>query len=130
MQLEIMARPAASIAKLGLDAGESITCEVGAMVAMTTGLTVETTTRSKGGKGGIMKGIKRTGYIVAFEDTLQYNVTTLPGLRSRERLKSLFFSGEGLVCRFTGVGRVWVQTRQVAPFLSWVNPFRPAKSNN
>lgn len=70
-----------------------------------------------------------TGYIVAFEDTLQYNVTILPGLRSGGKLKSFFFGGEGLVCRFSGQGRVWIQTRHVHSFLSWVNPYRPTKSN-
>lgn len=69
-----------------------------------------------------------TGYIVAFEDTLQYNVTVLPGLRTGGKVKSFFFGGEGLVCQFSGHGRVWVQTRQIGSFLSWVNPFRPAKS--
>jgi uncharacterized protein (TIGR00266 family) len=70
-----------------------------------------------------------SGYIVAFEDTLQYNVTVLPGLRSGGKLKSFFFGGEGLVCQFSGQGKVWIQTRHVHSFLSWVNPFRPAKSN-
>lgn len=70
-----------------------------------------------------------TGYIVAFEDTLQYNVSILPGLRSGGKLKSFFFGGEGLVCRFSGQGRVWIQTRHVHSFLSWVNPYRPMKSN-
>ena len=70
-----------------------------------------------------------TGYIVAFEDTLQYRVTVLPGLRSRGKLKSFFFGGEGLVCQFSGQGRVWVQTRQVTTFLSWANGYRPSKSN-
>jgi uncharacterized protein (TIGR00266 family) len=69
-----------------------------------------------------------TGYIVAFEDTLQYRVTVLPGLRMGGKIKSFFFGGEGLVCQFSGQGRVWIQTRQVHSFLSWVNPFRPAKS--
>jgi uncharacterized protein (TIGR00266 family) len=68
-----------------------------------------------------------TGYIVAFEDTLQYRVTVLPGLRSAGKIKSFFFGGEGLVCQFSGSGRVWVQTRQVSSFLAWVNPFRPTK---
>jgi uncharacterized protein (TIGR00266 family) len=70
-----------------------------------------------------------SGYIVAFEDTLQYNVTVLPGLRAGGKLKSFFFGGEGLVCRFSGQGKVWIQTRHVHSFLSWVNPFRPTKSN-
>lgn len=70
-----------------------------------------------------------TGYIVAFEDTLQYRVTVLPGLRMGGKLKSFFFGGEGLVCQFSGQGRVWVQTRQINSFLSWVHPFRPASRN-
>ncbi len=69
-----------------------------------------------------------TGYVVAFEDTLQYNVTVLPGLRAGGKIKSFFFGGEGLVCRFSGQGRVWIQTRQIGSFLSWVFPFRPVKN--
>ncbi len=69
-----------------------------------------------------------TGYVVAFEDTLQYQVTTLPGLSTGGKLKSLFFGGEGLVCRFSGQGRVWIQTRYVNPFLTWISVFRPTKS--
>lgn len=71
-----------------------------------------------------------TGYVVAFEDTLQYHVTVLPGLRAGGKLKSLFFGGEGLVCQFSGQGRVWIQTRHPHTFLSWVHPFRPTKRNN
>jgi len=71
-----------------------------------------------------------TGYVVAFENTLSYRVDVLPGLRAGGKLKSLFFGGEGLVARFEGQGRVWVQTRAVQPFLSWVHPFRPASQNN
>lgn len=59
MQHELLAQPAMSVAKLTLQAGESITCEVGAMIAMSNGFTVETTSRSKGGSGGIAKGLKR-----------------------------------------------------------------------
>lgn len=70
-----------------------------------------------------------TGYIVAFEDTLDYSVSVLPGLRAGGKLKTLFFGGEGLVCRFQGSGRLWVQTRHVHSFLSWVHVFRPTKSN-
>ncbi len=71
-----------------------------------------------------------TGYVVAFEDTLQYRVTVLPGLRAGGKVKSLFFGGEGLVCQFSGQGRVWIQTRHPNSFLSWVHPFRPTKKNN
>lgn len=63
-----------------------------------------------------------TGYIVAFTEGLDYDVTRVGGM------KSLFFSGEGLVCRFRGQGRVWIQTRQVPSFAWWSYPFRPVKN--
>ncbi|MCZ6691003.1 MAG: TIGR00266 family protein [Planctomycetota bacterium] len=71
-----------------------------------------------------------TGYIVAFEETLQYHVSILRGLRGGGTLKSLFFGGEGLICRFSGHGKVWVQTRYVTPFLRWVHPYRPTKKRD
>ncbi len=71
-----------------------------------------------------------TGYIVAFEDTLQYEVTVLPGLSIGSKIKSFFFGGEGLVCRFSGEGKLWIQTRTVNPFLSWIYPYRPQQQNN
>lgn len=71
-----------------------------------------------------------TGYIVAFEDSLQYRVSVLPGLRAGGKIKTFFFGGEGLVCHFSGQGKLWIQTRHVHSFLSWVNPFRPAKKSD
>jgi uncharacterized protein (TIGR00266 family) len=68
-----------------------------------------------------------TGYVAAFEDTLHYEVSVLPGLGLGGKAKAFFFGGEGLVVRFSGQGRVWVQTRTVNPFLSWVYPYRPAR---
>lgn len=70
-----------------------------------------------------------SGYVVAFEESLGYKVTTMPGLRAKG-MKSFFFGGEAFVCQFTGQGRVWIQTRHVHPFLSYIHPFRPAKNNN
>ncbi len=63
-----------------------------------------------------------TGYIVAFTEGLQYSVTSVGGM------KSLFLSGEGLVCRFTGEGKVWIQTRQVPALSWWVWPYRRVKN--
>ncbi len=63
-----------------------------------------------------------TGHVVAFTDGLEYKVTKFGGY------KSMFLSGEGLVCKFSGSGKVWIQTRKVQPLLSWVFPFRPAKN--
>ena len=65
-----------------------------------------------------------TGYIVAFTEGLEYDVTRVGGY------KSLFFSGEGLVCRFRGKGKVWIQTRQVSALSKWVWPFRPQKKKS
>jgi uncharacterized protein (TIGR00266 family) len=65
-----------------------------------------------------------TGHIVAFTEGLDYNITKVGGY------KSLFLSGEGLVCRFSGQGKVWIQTRQFSPFASFIWPFRPQKNNN
>jgi uncharacterized protein (TIGR00266 family) len=65
-----------------------------------------------------------TGHVVAFTEGLEYRVSRLAGY------KSLFFSGEGFVCRFSGRGRIWVQTRQVPHFAWWLFPFRPTRSSN
>lgn len=70
-----------------------------------------------------------TGYIVAFEDTLNYNVEMLGGL-SWKGLRTGVFGGEGLVCRFQGRGTLWVQSRNLYPLINFLNPFRPAKSSN
>jgi uncharacterized protein (TIGR00266 family) len=69
-----------------------------------------------------------TGYVVAFEETLDYKVEMLGGL-SFKSLKTGIFGGEGLVCRFSGQGRLWVQARQVYPLVNFVNTFRPVKSS-
>ncbi|MBM4074191.1 MAG: TIGR00266 family protein, partial [Planctomycetes bacterium] len=71
-----------------------------------------------------------TGYIVAFEDTLEYKVSALKGARPAKTIKNFLFGGEGLVCRFRGEGKVWVQTRYVHSFLSWVYPFRPVQQKS
>jgi uncharacterized protein (TIGR00266 family) len=71
-----------------------------------------------------------TGYVVAFEESLTYEVTVLPGLKVTDRVKSFLFGGEGLVCRFSGQGRLWIQTRYVNPLLNWIWPFRRTRSNN
>ena len=69
-----------------------------------------------------------TGYIVAFEDTLNYKVEVLNGL-SFKNLKTSIFGGEGLVTHFSGSGKLWIQTRNVASFVRFIHPFRPVKSN-
>jgi uncharacterized protein (TIGR00266 family) len=62
-----------------------------------------------------------TTHVVAFDESLQWNVTKVGGL------KSLFLSGEGLVVQFTGRGRVWFQTRSAPGLASFLHPFRKIK---
>src|SRR5690349_3518773 len=64
-----------------------------------------------------------TGHLVAFEPTLQWDVERVGGL------KSLFFSGEGLVCRFRGAGKLWLQTRSFDSFLGEILPHVRRASN-
>ncbi len=70
-----------------------------------------------------------TGYIVAFEDRLDYQVEVIGGL-SFKNLKTGILGGEGLVCRFRGQGRLWIQTRNLLSFLNFLEPFRPIQPEN
>jgi len=63
-----------------------------------------------------------TGHVVGFTGGLSYEVTRVGGL------KSLFFSGEGLVCRFSGQGRLWLSTRNPGSLVSFLQPFRSTQS--
>jgi uncharacterized protein (TIGR00266 family) len=61
-----------------------------------------------------------TGHIVAFDDSVGYNVKKIGGL------KSTLFSGEGLVVELTGPGRAWIQSRSQDAFLAWLIPRLPS----
>jgi uncharacterized protein (TIGR00266 family) len=63
-----------------------------------------------------------TAHIVAFTERLDYSVRAFGGF------KGLFFSGEGLVCDFSGSGKVWVQTRNAAGLAAFLHPFRSVKA--
>lgn len=220
MLIERLCPTASTVAKITLGAGESVTCEVGSMVAMSPQVEVETTSRSRG--GGMMAGIRRvfsgenfflnhfrsrveggtvmiapalladiyhhrlsggtvvvqggswlasgagieidttfaglgnalfsgesafwvkcsgtgdllfnsfgaiypidvdgsyvvdTGHIVAFEDTLRFEMT-----KASSSLIGSFLGGEGLVCRFQGRGRLWVQSHQTDSFGRAIGP--------
>jgi len=222
MKFSVLARPAASVLRLQLDAGEILTCESGAMIGMSSGFQVETTSRSRGGGGGIIKGIKRmfsgenfflnhftstqpnqtlligptmlgdivnyplsggslivqgsswlasdagvdidatwqgfasalfsgesmfwvkcsgagqvflssfgaiypievrgdyivdTGHIVAFEDTLQFKIT-----KAGSSWIGSFLGGEGLVCRFSGQGKLFCQSHNPPSFGKLLGP--------
>lgn len=59
-----------------------------------------------------------TSHIVGFTDGLRFQIRKIGGI------KSLFLSGEGLVCEFTGTGTLWVQTRNPGSLAAFLNPFR------
>jgi uncharacterized protein (TIGR00266 family) len=62
-----------------------------------------------------------TGHMVAFSEGTGYDVQKVAGW------KSTLLSGEGLVVRLTGPGRVWMQTRSPEGFLSWLIPQLPSQ---
>lgn len=57
-------------------------------------------------------------YIVAFEDTLDYEMIKQEGL-STDKLRGDVWGGRGRLCRFTGRGKLWLQARQVNSFLNY-----------
>ena len=63
-----------------------------------------------------------TSHVVAFTAGLDYNINKIGGI------KSLLFSGEGLVCEFRGRGSLWVQTRSPDSLASFLHLFRPVES--
>lgn len=58
------------------------------------------------------------GFAVAWEPQLQYRIS-----RAR-RVRSFLFSDQ-LLLRFSGRGKVWVQSRSPQALASWVYPWRP-----
>ena len=58
-----------------------------------------------------------TGHLVAWEPSLEYQISGMGGI------KQTLFSGEGLVMRFKGRGKVWVQTRTLPATATWLSPF-------
>lgn len=62
-------------------------------------------------------------HVVAWSTTLDYSIEAASGVIG-------FTTGEGLVNRFKGTGRVYIQTRNVEALAKLVQPFLPDKSNN
>lgn len=58
-----------------------------------------------------------TGHIVAFEESLNFEMT-----KASKGWIDAFLSGEGLVCRFKGRGRVWCQSHQPVSFGQALTP--------
>jgi len=228
VKTEITHRPAAAVARVLLQQGETLTCEVGAMIAMSPQIVVETSSAKKGGGGGFVSGLKRlvagenfflnhftaqaadqelilgpgllgdivrhrlesgnlivqgsswlasdpgiqvdatfqglgkalfsgesvfwvkcsgagdvllssfgaiyevdvdgqyivdTGHIVAFEDTLQFEMG-----KAAKSLIGSFLGGEGLVCKFKGRGKLYCQSHNPPSFGQLLGPMLKARS--
>ncbi|HMR04458.1 MAG TPA: TIGR00266 family protein [Polyangiaceae bacterium] len=63
-----------------------------------------------------------TGHLVAWDTSLTYNVT-----KSGSGWVASFLSGEGLVCHFSGQGRIWIQTRNPAEYGHSVGKLLPPR---
>ena len=53
-----------------------------------------------------------TGHLVAWDATLGYTI----GKSASSGWLMSFLSGEGLVCRFRGQGRIWIQSRSPSAY--------------
>jgi uncharacterized protein (TIGR00266 family) len=62
-------------------------------------------------------------HLVAWPTTTQYTIT-----KASKGWISSFTSGEGLVCKFTGPGKIFIQTRNAGSFASWLKPYIPFRS--
>lgn len=58
-----------------------------------------------------------TGHVCAFDPSLDYKIGGMGGV------KQTLFSGEGLVMRFSGRGRIYLQTRNLGGTAGWLTPF-------
>jgi uncharacterized protein (TIGR00266 family) len=63
------------------------------------------------------------GFAVAWEPSLSYTLT-----RGR-KLRSFLFSDQ-LLLRFSGKGRIWLQSRSPRSLANWIHPFRRVESKN
>lgn len=58
-----------------------------------------------------------TGHIVAWEPSLNWEITGMGNL------KSTLFSGEGFVLKFSGSGKLWMQTRSLGGLANWLKGY-------
>lgn len=62
-----------------------------------------------------------TGHMVAFDESVKYEVGKVGGW------KTTVLGGEGLVCKLTGPGRFYLQTRSPESFIGWLAPKLPGR---
>lgn len=58
-----------------------------------------------------------TGHIVAWEPSLSWQI------QGMGNLMSTFFSKEGLVMKFSGTGKLWLQTRSLGGLANWLGGY-------
>lgn len=63
-----------------------------------------------------------TGHMVAFDSTVGYEIKKAGG-----NWKTTLLGGEGLVCKLTGPGRFFFQTRSPGGLLDWIIPRLPSQ---
>ncbi len=73
---------------------------------------------------GTQPYILDTSHIVGFTGGLDFRIRKVGGM------KSLFLSGEGLVCEFTGAGTLWAQTRNPGSLAAFLHPFRRVQTKS
>ncbi|KAK9761515.1 hypothetical protein K7432_013531 [Basidiobolus ranarum] len=60
------------------------------------------------------------GHLVAWEHTMNYKIEKASGFIAS------MTTGEGLVCRFKGPGRIYMQTRNPEEFAQWIQTYSPS----
>lgn len=63
------------------------------------------------------------GHVVAWEPTLQNELSYRRGVRN-------FLFAEGMMLRFFGQGRIWIQSRNPLALADFMYPYRPVKKDN
>jgi len=61
------------------------------------------------------------GHLVGYEGKLRFDIGSAGG-----GLMGMFASGEGLVCKFNGQGRVYIQSRNLGSLVGWLAPLLPS----
>lgn len=65
-----------------------------------------------------------SGHIVCFESTVRYELS-----KAASGLMNTITSGEGIVCRYTGPGEIYLQTRNLQAFVGAIAPLMPQPRN-
>ena len=65
-----------------------------------------------------------TGHVVAFTNEVEYSIGKVGGIGS------FIAGGEGLVMKFKGNGKVWIQTRTLPSLADKLLPFLPSSKGN